>query len=424
MFDLMTMIKSIELQRVVVTGMGAISPVGNDLDEFWQNLVDGKSGIDLITKFDAADFETKFAGEVKNFEPEQYIDRKEARRMDLFTQYAIAASEMAVKQSGLNFDSEDRDRVGVIVSSGIGGMETFEKQSRTLIERGPSRISPFFIPMLISDIAPGYISIRYGLRGPNFSTVSACASSSHAIGEAYRHIQRGDADIMICGGAEATITPLGVGGFNAMKALSTRNDAPQKASRPFDKRRDGFVMGDGAGIVVLESLPHALNRGATILAELAGMGYTADAYHITAPAPNGEGATVAMQKALRDAGMQFDEIDYINTHGTSTPHGDKAETIAIKKVFGEHAYQLNINSTKSMIGHLLGASGGIEFIVTTMSVQKDLIHPTINQQEPDPECDLNCTPNEAKQKVVRAAISNSFGFGGHNVSIVVKKFEE
>ncbi|NIR49492.1 beta-ketoacyl-ACP synthase II [candidate division KSB1 bacterium] len=418
------MIKSIELQRVVVTGMGAISPVGNDLDEFWQNLVDGKSGIDLITKFDAADFETKFAGEVKNFEPEQYIDRKEARRMDLFTQYAIAASEMAVKQSGLNFDSEDRDRVGVIVSSGIGGMETFEKQSRTLIERGPSRISPFFIPMLISDIAPGYISIRYGLRGPNFSTVSACASSSHAIGEAYRHIQRGDADIMICGGAEATITPLGVGGFNAMKALSTRNDAPQKASRPFDKRRDGFVMGDGAGIVVLESLPHALNRGATILAELAGMGYTADAYHITAPAPNGEGATVAMQKALRDAGMQFDEIDYINTHGTSTPHGDKAETIAIKKVFGEHAYQLNINSTKSMIGHLLGASGGIEFIVTTMSVQKDLIHPTINQQEPDPECDLNCTPNEAKQKVVRAAISNSFGFGGHNVSIVVKKFEE
>jgi 3-oxoacyl-[acyl-carrier-protein] synthase II len=414
--------KTIELHRVVVTGLGVISPLGNDVNEFWQNLLAGKSGIDFITKFDAAEFETKFAGEVKDFQAEDFIDRKEARRMDLFTQYAIAAAEIAIKHSALNLDSLDKERVGVIVSSGIGGMDTFEKQSRILIERGPSRISPFFIPMLISDIAPGYIAIRFGFKGPNFSTVSACASSSHAIGEAFRTIQRGEADVMICGGAEATITPLGVAGFNAMKALSTRNDAPRKASRPFDKNRDGFVMGEGAGIVVLESLEHALKRGAAILGEVAGVGYTADAYHITAPAPGGEGAIRAMRKALDDAGLAPTEIDYINTHGTSTPHGDAAETGAIKSVFGEHAYQLNINSTKSLIGHLLGASGGVEFIVTALTVQENTVHPTINYEEPDPECDLNCTPNEAQKKEVRAAISNSFGFGGHNVSIVVKKF--
>jgi 3-oxoacyl-[acyl-carrier-protein] synthase II len=416
------MSKTLELKRVVVTGMGVISPLGNTVSEFWQNLVAGKNGIDFITRFDASEYETRFAGEVKDFQAENYIDRKEARRMDLFTQYAIAAAENAVKQAGLNFENENLERIGVIVSSGIGGMDTFEKQSRTLIERGPSRISPFFIPMLISDIAPGYISIRYGLKGPNFSTVSACASSSHAIGEAFRTIQRGDAEVMLCGGAEATITPLGVSGFNAMKALSTRNDAPKKASRPFDKQRDGFVMGEGAGIVVLESLEHALKRGAIILAELAGVGYTADAHHITAPAPGGEGAIRAMQKALQDAEMAPTEIDYINTHGTSTPHGDAAETQAIKSVFGEHAYKLNINSTKSMIGHLLGASGGVEFVVTALTVKENLVHPTINHEEPDPECDLNCTPNESKRREVRAAISNSFGFGGHNVSIVVKKF--
>ncbi|HEX9652251.1 MAG TPA: beta-ketoacyl-ACP synthase II [bacterium] len=414
--------KTIELHRVVVTGLGVITPLGNDLQQFWQNLLAGKSGVDHITKFDAAQFDTRFAGEVKDFQPEDYIDRKEARRMDLFTQYAIAAAEHAIQHAALNLESIDKERVGVIVSSGIGGMETFEKQSRTLIERGPSRISPFFIPMLISDIAPGYISIRYGFKGPNFSTVSACASSSHAIGEAFRNIQRGDADVMICGGAEATITPLGIGGFNAMKALSTRNDAPHKASRPFDKNRDGFVMGEGAGIAVLESLEHAVKRGATILGEMAGVGYTADAHHITAPAPGGEGAIRAMRRALNDAGVAPNEIDYINTHGTSTPHGDAAETGAIKEVFGEHAYQLNINSTKSMIGHLLGASGGVEFVVTTLTLKENVVHPTINYEEPDPDCDLNCTPNESKRRDVRAAISNSFGFGGHNVSIVVKKF--
>ncbi|MFQ5604372.1 MAG: beta-ketoacyl-ACP synthase II [bacterium] len=410
------------MNRVVVTGMGVVSTLGHELSELWQNLIAGKSGIDFIEKFDTGDFDTKFAGEIKDFNPEDFIDRKEARRMDLFTQYAIAGSELAVKDANLNFDSLDRDRIGVIVSSGIGGMETFERQSRTLFEKGPKRISPFFIPMLISDIAPGYISIRYGLKGPNFSTVSACASSSHAIGEAFRNIQRGDADVMLCGGAEATITPLGIGGFNAMKALSTRNDAPQKASRPFDKNRDGFVMGEGAGIIVLESLEHALNRGAEIYAEVGGVGYTADAYHITAPAPNGEGAVSAMKKAIQDAGIEPQEIDYINTHGTSTPHGDIAEIKAIKTVFSDHAYKLNINSTKSLVGHLLGASGGLEFIVTVLTINENVVHPTINQEEPDPECDLNTTANEFQKRQVNTAISNSFGFGGHNVSAVIKKY--
>ncbi|MFQ5824400.1 MAG: beta-ketoacyl-ACP synthase II [bacterium] len=418
------MTKNIETKRVVVTGMGVISPLGLEVQEFWKNLLAGESGIDFITKFDTTDFDTKFAGEVKNYTSDDYLDRKEARRMDLFTQYAIIAAEKAIKHSGLNFDVESKDRIGVIVSSGIGGMETFEKQSKILIEKGPQRISPFFIPMLISNIAPGYISIRYGLKGPNFSIVSACASSSHALGEAFRNIQREDADVMICGGAEAAITPLGVGGFNAMKALSTRNEAPHKASRPFDNERDGFVMGEGAGIVVLESLEHANKRGATIYGEVAGIGYTADAYHITAPAPGGQGAIGAMQLALKDANLEPVNIDYINSHGTSTPHGDIAETLAIKSVFGDHAYELNINSTKSMIGHLLGASGGVEFITTVMSIKEDIIHPTINQEVPDPECDLNYTANELKIREVRAAISNSFGFGGHNVSIVVKKFVE
>lgn len=411
------------MKRVVVTGMGVVSPLGYEIGTFWQSLVAGKSGIGLITRFDTTDFATKFAGEIKDFQPDDYIERKESKRMDLFTQYAIAAAESAVKHSGLNFGDEAKDRIGVITGSGIGGMTTFEAQSRTLIERGPRRISPFFIPMMISDITPGYISIRYGLKGPNFSTVSACASSSHAIGEAFRTIQRDDADVMISGGAEATVTPLGIGGFNAMKALSTRNDEPQKASRPFDKDRDGFVMGEGAGMIVLESMEHALDRGATIYGEVAGIGYTADAYHITAPAPDGGGATGSMQLAMKNGGLQPEDIDYINTHGTSTPHGDIAETNAIKKVFGEHAYKLNINSTKSMIGHLLGASGGVEFIVTTLSVHEDCIHPTINQENSDPECDLNYTANEPKKKEVRAALSNSFGFGGHNVSVVVKKFK-
>ncbi|MFQ5708086.1 MAG: beta-ketoacyl-ACP synthase II [bacterium] len=409
-------------RKVVVTGLGVISPLGLTLEDFWANLLAGKSGIDFITKFDTTEFDTKFGGEVKGFEPGDYMDRKEVKRMDLFTQYAIAAANNAVKHAGLNFDLENKERIGVIVSSGIGGMATFEKQSRNLIEKGPRRISPFFIPMLISDIAPGYISIRYGLQGPNFSTVSACASSSHALGEACRMIQRGDADVMICGGAEATITPLGVGGFNAMRALSTRNDAPQKASRPFDRERDGFVMGEGAGIVVLESYEHASDRGAEIFAEFAGVGYSADAYHITAPEPSGAGAILAMQLALKNAHLTPQQIDYVNTHGTSTPYGDVAETQAIKKVFGEHAYKLSINSTKSMTGHLLGASGGMEFITTVMSITENMVHPTINQEVPDPECDLDYTANEPKRKDVRAAISNSFGFGGHNVTIVLKKF--
>lgn len=418
------MTKNIKTQRVVVTGMGVISPLGNEVQELWKNLLAGESGIDFITKFDTTNFDTKFAGEVRNFYSDDYLDRKEARRMDRFIQYAIAASDKAIKHAGLNLDIESKDRIGVIVSSGIGGMETFEKQSKILLEKGPQRISPFFIPMLISDIAPGYISIRYGLKGPNFSTVSACASSSHALGEAFRTIQREHADVMICGGAEATITPLGVGGFNAMKALSTRNEVPQKASRPFDMERDGFVMGEGAGIIVLESREHALERGAAILAEIAGVGYTADAYHITAPAPNGEGAKVAMQLALKEAGLAPEDIDYINTHGTSTSHGDIAEVQAIKSVFGGHAYKLNINSTKSMIGHLLGASGAVEFFVTIMSILENIIHPTINQEFPDPQCDLNCTANEPYKREVKAAITNSFGFGGHNVTIAVKKFED
>lgn len=418
-----SMTKTIELKRVVITGMGVVSPLGHDVQEFWQNLLAGKNGIDMITGFDTKEFTTKFAGEIKDFSPEEFMDRKESRRMDRFTQFALVAAEKAIEHSQIDFDNEDKDRIGVIVSSGIGGMQTFEQQSRALFERGPRRISPFFIPMMIADIAPGRISIRYGLRGPNFSTVSACASSSHAIGEAFRTIQRDDADVMLCGGAEATVTPMGIGGFNAMKALSTRNDEPQKASRPFDKQRDGFVMGEGGGVIILESLEHALDRGAEIWGEMAGVGYTADAYHITAPAPGGEGATLAMQKALRDGDLAPEDIDYVNTHGTSTPYGDIAETNAIKAVFGDHAYKMNINSTKSMIGHLLGASGSVEFVATTMSVREDAVHPTINQEEPDSECDLDYTANEYRKRPVRAAISNSFGFGGHNVSIVVKKYQ-
>ncbi len=411
-------------KRVVVTGMGVISPVGNDLTTFWQTLLDGKGGVASITKFDTSSFATQFAAEVKGFDPEDHIDRKESRRMDIFTHYAIAAADEAVKRSGLDFDSEAKDRVGVITGSGIGGMTTFEAQSKALLERGPRRISPFFIPMMIPDIAPGYISIRFGLNGPNFATVSACASSSHAIGEAFRTIQRGGADVMITGGSEAVITPLGVGGFNAMKALSTRNDAPEKASRPFDSDRDGFVMGEGAGMLVLESLEHAQSRGADIQCEIVGVGYSADAHHITAPAPNGEGAVLSMRNALAHAEMQIDEVDYINAHGTSTPHGDVAETNAVKHVFGEHAKKMNVSSTKSMIGHLLGASGGVEFITAAMSVRHDIVHPTINLENQDPACDLNYTANKAQERVVKAALSNSFGFGGHNVSIVLKKFQE
>jgi 3-oxoacyl-[acyl-carrier-protein] synthase II len=412
-------------RRVVVTGMGAITPIGLSVEEYWQNLLAGKSGAGPITYFDASVYDTKFACEVKNFDPLKFIDRKLAQRCDPFTQYALAAAEMAMQDSGLDLNKEDRERIGVIVGSGIGGMWTYHKQQETLWQsNGPHRISPFFIPMMIPDIAPGRISMRYGLKGPNYATTSACATSSHAIGDAVILIQRGDADVMVTGGAEAAISPMGIGGFNAMKALSTRNDAPEKASRPFDKQRDGFVMGEGAGILILEEYTHAVNRGARIYAEIAGIGFTADAHHITEPAPGGEGAVRSMRMALRDAGMHPHEVQYINTHGTSTPIGDKSETAAIKTVFGEHAYKLAVNSTKSMIGHLLGAAGAVEAIATILSVQRNKVHPTINQEEPDPECDLNYIPNTAQDWTVDAAISNTFGFGGHNASLLVKKFRE
>ncbi len=410
--------------RVVVTGLGVVSSLGHDLQEFWQNLLAGKSGVGLISRFDTSDFATKFAGEIKDFQIDNYLDRKEARRMDLFTQYAMVAAVKAMEDSGLDLAREDTNRIGVITGSGIGGMSTYEAQCKAFFEKGPRKISPFFIPMMIADIAPGYISIRYGLKGPNYSTISACASSSHAIGDAFRTIVRGDADVMIAGGSEACITPMGVGGFNAMKALSTRNDEPTKASRPFDSGRDGFVMGEGGGIIVLESLEHAQARGAHIYGEIAGVGYTADAHHITAPSPNGEGATTAMKLALSSGGIEPEEVGYINTHGTSTPYGDLAETMAIKAVFGDHAYKLSINSTKSMLGHLLGASGSVEFIVSILSVKNGSVHPTINLETPDPQCDLDYTANVFKKREVKAALSNSFGFGGHNVSIAIKKFAE
>lgn len=414
-----------ERRRVVITGMGALTPIGLCVDEYWSSLLSGKSGAGPITYFDASDYDTKFACELKGFDPLKFMDRKLAQRCDPFTQYALAASEMAVKDSGLDLSKEDGNRIGVVVGSGIGGMWTFHKQQESLWEtKGPHRISPFFIPMMISDIAPGRISMRYGLKGPNYATTSACATSSHAIGDAFILIERGDADVMLTGGAEAAVCPMGIGGFNAMKALSTRNDAPEKASRPFDKDRDGFVMGEGSAILVLEELGHAVRRGARIYAEIGGIGFTADAHHITEPAPGGEGAVRAMRAAINDAGMKPEEVTYINTHGTSTPVGDKNESAAIKTVFGTHASSLAVNSTKSMIGHLLGAAGAVEAVATTLSMVNNKVHPTINQDTPDPDCDLNYIPNKAKDMEVSAAISNTFGFGGHNASILFKKFRQ
>ncbi len=410
--------------RVVVTGMGAITPVGLNVEEYWRNLLAGKSGAGAITYFDASAYDTKFACEVKGFDPMKYMDRKLSQRTDLFTQFALGATEMAMKDSGLNLEKEDRERIGVVVGSGIGGMWTYHKQQETVWQSGgPHQISPFFIPMMISDIAPGRISMRYGLKGPNYATTSACATSSHAIGDSFMLIQRGDADVMITGGAEGAICPMGIGGFNAMKALSTRNDAPEKASRPFDKDRDGFVMGEGSGILILEELGRALKRGAKIYAELAGLGFTADAHHITEPAPGGEGAVRSMRQAIRDAEMLPEDVDYINTHGTSTPVGDKSETAAIKTVFGERAYKMAVNSTKSMIGHLLGAAGAAEAIATIMSIYENKVHPTINLETPDPECDLNYIPNTARDWKINVAISNTFGFGGHNASLLFRKYQ-
>ena len=411
-------------KKVVVTGMGVVSPLGSTLQDFWNGLLQGRSGVGQITKFDTTGFATTIAAEVEGFEVDDFIEPKEARRMDPFCHYAVAAADMAIQDSGLNFDNHDRNRIGVIVGSGIGGMVIFENQVIVLENRGPRRISPFFVPVMIIDIAPGYISMRHQLKGPNFATVSACATASHAIGSAVDNIRLGRAEVMITGGTESPITRMGVGGFNAMKAISTRNDEPEKASRPFDLNRDGFIVGEGAGILVLESEEHAQARGARIYAEVSGVGFTADAYHITAPAPGGEGAMRAMKMAIDDAGLAIDDIDYINAHGTSTPLNDKSETEAVKTLFGRKAYDLKISSTKSMIGHLLGASGGVESIATVMSIAEGKIHPTVNYETPDPECDLDYVPNSAIDYEVNRALCNTFGFGGHNASILFSKYKK
>ncbi len=412
--------------KVVVTGMGAVTPIGNTLDEYWNGLVEGKSGSALITRFDATNFDTKFACEVKNYDPLLHMNRKEIQRMDRFTQFAISAAAMAVEDSGIDFEKCNKDRCGVIIGSGIGGMETYEIQHTAVLKRegDPTRISPFFIPMMILDIAAGHVAIRWGLKGVNYATVSACATSSHALAVALMHLQRGDADVIVTGGAEAVLTPMGVGGFNALKALSTRNDDPATASRPFDKDRDGFVMGEGAGILVLETLEHAQNRGAKIYAEISGIGLTDDAFHITQPAEGGEGAVRSMKLAIEDAGLMLADIDYINAHGTSTYFNDKNETNSIKTLFGDHAYKLNISSTKSMTGHLTGATGAIEAIATCKAIKESIIPPTINYTTPDPELDLNYTPNKAVKKEIKAALSNTFGFGGHNATLCFKAFSE
>jgi 3-oxoacyl-[acyl-carrier-protein] synthase II len=415
-----------QLKRVVVTGIGAITPLGKTLDEYWEGLVNGVSGADFIKQFDTSKFKTRFACEVKDFEPTQYLDKKEARKIDRFTQFALIVSDQAVKDAGLTPENFNPDRAGVIFASGIGGLITFQEEVINFAQGdGTPRFNPFFIPKMILDIAAGQISMRHGLRGPNYAVVSACASSTNAIIDAFDNIRLGKADLILTGGSEAVISAAGVGGFNAMKALSERNDDPKTASRPFDKERDGFVMGEGAGMLVLESLEHALARGAKIYCEIAGGGATADAHHITAPHPEGLGALNVMKTALADAGLQPNEIDYINVHGTSTPLGDIAETKAILGVFGEHAYKLNISSTKSMTGHCLGAAGALEAIASIMAVVNDTIPPTINHFTDDPELDprLNFTFNTAQKREVRAALSNTFGFGGHNASVIVKKFK-
>ncbi len=410
--------------KVVVTGFGAVTPIGNTVPEYWQAILEGKSGGAMITRFDTEKFETKFACEVKNYDPLLHMNRKEVQRMDMFTQFGVSAASEAVAHSGLNLETINKERAGVIFGSGIGGMWTYQHQQQTLLERdgNPDRISPFFVPMLISDIAAGHIAIRFGLKGANYATVSACATSSHAIACAVMHIQRGDADIMLAGGSEAVVSPMGVGGFNALKALSTRNDEPATASRPFDATRDGFIMGEGGGVLVLETEQHAIDRGATIYAELAGIGLTDDAYHITQPAPGGEGIYRAMKLAVEDAGLQPQDIDYVKAHGTSTPFNDKTETAAIKTLFGDHAYKLNVSSIKSMTGHLLGAAGAVEAIGAVLGMYHGIVPPTINYKTPDPELDLNYTPNAPEKREIKAMVANTLGFGGHNASLCFKKY--
>ncbi len=412
----------IKKKRVVITGLGALTAIGNTVDEFWKNAQAGVSGSGPITKFDASRHASQVAAELKGFDVTAFLPKKEARRMDPFVQYAVAASDMALEHSGLSMDTIDKTRSGVMVGSGIGGLQTLEDQHTILLNKGPSRVSPFFIPMEIINLAPGQLSIRHGFLGVNSAVSTACATGSHAIGDAFRWIQRGEMDIMMAGGTEASITPLAVAGFGNMKALSTRNDDPTHASRPFDKDRDGFVIGEGAGVLILESLDHALERGATIYAEIIGYAATADAYHITSPDPEGKGVARCMRLAVQDAKLQPSDVDYVNAHGTSTPFNDKFETLGIKMVFEDHAGKLAISSTKSMIGHGLGAAGAMELVATTMAVHDDVMPPTINYETPDPDCDLDYVPNESRKATVNVAMSNSFGFGGTNACLVIKKY--
>ncbi|MGD0265192.1 MAG: beta-ketoacyl-ACP synthase II [Candidatus Methylomirabilota bacterium] len=410
--------------RVVVTGLGAVAPNGIGVESFWQSIIGGVSGIGPITRFDASKHDTRIAGEVKGFDPLQWVEKKEARKMDLFIHYAVAASQMAYDDSGLKVTDDNRERVGVFVGTGMGGIPALEESHKLLLERGPGRVSAFFIPSIITNLASGQISMRFGMKGPNLCVSTACASGNHAIGDSFRIIQRGEADVMLAGGSEAVITPLTIGGFCSMKALSTRNDEPTRASRPFDKDRDGFVMGEGSGLMVLEELEHARRRNAKIYAEIVGYGMSADAYHITQPAPEGEGAVRSMRLALKDAKLTPSQVGYINAHGTSTPVGDVNETLAIKTVFGDHARSVAVSSTKSMTGHLLGAAGGIESVITVLTLVHGILPPTINYETPDPECDLDYVPNTARRAEVRYALTNSFGFGGTNASLLFKKYEE
>jgi 3-oxoacyl-[acyl-carrier-protein] synthase II len=410
-------------RRVVITGLGVVTPIGNDVETFWKNLLAGQCGVDKITAFDATAFDTQIAAEVKNFDPTPALPSpKEIRRTDRYSQFGVYAAWSALKDSGLELDKEDRDSIGVMIGSGIGGLSTTSDQHKALLDRGPGRMSPFTIPMLIGNMASGLVSMYHNLRGPNFAICSACATANHTIGEAWRTIKMGDAHVMFAGGAEATVIPIGIGGFCAMKAMSTRNDDPQHASRPFDKERDGFVMGEGAGVLILEELEHAKKRGAKIYCEITGYGNTADAHHLTAPSPGGEGAARCMKMALKTGGLNLGDISYINAHGTSTPQGDTCETQAIKTVFSEHAKKLAVSSTKGATGHMLGAAGAVEMTACVLAIKQGIVPPTINYQVPDPECDLDYVPNTAREMKVNAIINNSFGFGGHNASIAAKKF--
>jgi 3-oxoacyl-[acyl-carrier-protein] synthase II len=413
----------LEKRRVVVTGVGLVTALGTGTEETWKGLCDGRSGVGPISRFDTAEFSTKIAAEVKDFDPLRWFDKKDLKKMDFFIYYAVAAADFAMKQSGLVIDQELSERVGVFIGSGIGGFTVIEREHKALLEGGPRKISPFFIPSSIINLAAGQVSIRFGARGPNSAPCTACSSGAHAVGDAFRVISRGDADAMICGGSEAAITPMGVGGFAAMRALSTRNDEPQRASRPFDAKRDGFVVGEGAGVLVLEELEYAKRRGAKIVAELAGYGMSGDAFHITLPPDDGRGAHRVMLNALTDAGVKPEEIGYINAHGTSTPPNDRIESYAIKQLFGEHAKNLAVSSTKSMIGHLLGAAGAVEAGIASLVVERGILPPTINYENPDPECDLDYVPNQMRRKDVRYALSNSFGFGGTNAALLFKRYE-